>query len=440
MANYISNYAGAEIDAAIAAEGDRTYTEQNYVTDDETLTESVDAIDVALKAANNLVSTLSASLNNPIKRYGFRRTKAESNPATRITYLYDAVGLTPAYMDFAGGAFNYGSWETFVNEVQRPVMLKTDGTVDYELSRTDFTKKRDGITASDVSNTAYVGNAMIEFRKYKWVYQYEDANYEYFICCNVQYDANYKAYAFQNANTNIKDAFYWGAFKGIYSTNLRSIADQTVMYNQTRNTEVSRATGNGAGYYTIYKSGWDYIGNLLTLISKSDNSQTSFGGGKYTASSTVTGTTKSLPQFMGYNNATSDVKVFGIEGFWGNFWESMAGMILDTTIKTKLTPPYNFDATGYADTTITPSGTSGSYANTAKIDSEMGYVPKTANGSATTYYCDGLSFDNAKVCYALVSGYWNVGFPAGMRCIVVTAITSDTAPSIGSRLSYLNAL
>ena len=90
-------------------------------------------------------------------------------------------------MNFGTG-FSYGSWETFVNEVQRPVMLKTDGTVDYELSRTDFTKKVDGITASDVATTGYDGNAMIEFRKYKWVYQYEDATYEYFICSNAQYD------------------------------------------------------------------------------------------------------------------------------------------------------------------------------------------------------------------------------------------------------------
>ena len=43
------------------------------------------------------------------------------------------------------------------------------------------------------------------------------------------------------------------------------------MVNQTRNTEVSYATAIGTGYYTIYKSGWDFINDLLTLISKSDN-------------------------------------------------------------------------------------------------------------------------------------------------------------------------
>jgi len=375
------------------------------------------------------------------KRYGFMRTKTESNAATRITYLYDAVGLTPAYMDFAGGAFNYGGWEAFVNEVQRPVMLKTDGTVDYELSRADFTKKIDG-SASDISDTAYAGNAMIEFKKYKWVYQYEDANYEYFICSNVKWDANYKAYAFQNANANIKDTFYWGAFKGIYSTHLRSIADQAVMSGQTRNVEVSRATDNGAGYYTIYKSGWDYIGNLLTLISKSDNSQVSFGSGRSKSTNTTaiaTGTLKTLPQFIGYNDETSDVKVFGIEGFWGNVWEGMAGLILATTIKTKLTPPYNFDATGYTDTTITPSGTNGGYVNTAKVDSEMGFIPKTASGSGTTYYCDGLYFNTSQVDYALVGGTWYYGLLVGSHCAALHALASITDTHFGSRLSFLSA-
>jgi hypothetical protein len=158
--------------------------------------------------------------------------------------------MTPAYMDFTSGNFNYGSWETFVNEVSRPVMLKIDGTVDYELSRNDMTKKVDGVTASDVSNTAYAGNAMIEFRKYKWVKRYEDATYEYVIFSNGNYDGTYNAYAHTDLNGVVKDEFYWGAFKGSnVSSKLRSVADQTVMVSQTRNTEVSYATANGSGYY-----------------------------------------------------------------------------------------------------------------------------------------------------------------------------------------------
>lgn len=377
-----------------------------------------------------------------IKRYGFRRDRSNSDPAARITYLYDAVGLTPAYMNMGTGNFDNGSWSTFIADVSRPVMLKTDGTVDYELSRTDFTKKSDGVTASDVSNTAYGGNVMIEFRKYRWVYRYSDAQYDYVIFSNAQYDSNYKAYAHTNANGNVQSAFYWGAFKGSnVSSKLRSIADQSVMVSQTRNTEVSYAQANGSGYYTIYKSGWDFIGDLLTLISKSDNSQGRFGTGRSKTTNTTaiaTGTLKAFPMFKGYTDETSDVKVFGIEGFWGNVWEGMAGLILNSGIKTKMTPNYNFDGTGYTATGITPSGTSGGYVSTAQSITDQGYVPSVASGSGTTYYCDGLWYNNAQVDYARVGGDWGGGLLGGSRCVDLSHLASNTNTTIGSRLSFLN--
>ena len=44
------------------------------------------------------------------KRYGMRINLLDSNPATRVKYLYVAVGMTPAGMNFAGGGFDYGDW------------------------------------------------------------------------------------------------------------------------------------------------------------------------------------------------------------------------------------------------------------------------------------------------------------------------------------------
>ena len=205
-------------------------------------------------------------------RYGFKRTKAEASPTGRIEYLFDAVGVEPAYMDFDNDKFEYGGWENFINQVARPVMLKYDGTVDYELDHDNQSLKLDG-TASDISNTSYGGNAMVEFREFKWVKRYEDTNYEYVIFSDVQFDDEYTAYAHTNENGEIKDAFYWGMFKGTnVNGTLRSMGTGSPMVSQTRNTEVSYAKNNGSGYYTIYKSGWDFISDLLTLISKSDNS------------------------------------------------------------------------------------------------------------------------------------------------------------------------
>ena len=43
-----------------------------------------------------------------IKRYGVKINKNDSNPANRVTYLYDAVGLNPAKMNYSSSAFDYG--------------------------------------------------------------------------------------------------------------------------------------------------------------------------------------------------------------------------------------------------------------------------------------------------------------------------------------------
>lgn len=376
-------------------------------------------------------------------RYGFRRSKNNSSPAGRIEYLFDAVDKTPAAMGLNTGTFDFGDWEDFVYKVARPVMLKTNGTVDYELDPDNQTLRKDNGLSSDVSNTSYNGNAMVEFFGFKWVKRYEDASYEYVIFSDVQFDEDYHAYAHTGADGKVKDAFYWGMFKGTnVSSKLRSIGTGSVMVSQTRNTEVTYAMGNGDQYYTIYKSGWDYIADLLTLISKSDNSQAAFGSGRSLSSNSAAiavGTLKDKGPFWGSSNGTSDVKVFWIEGFWGNVWEGMAGLILagSAGIKVKMTPPYNFDGTDYEATNIVPSGTSGGYVNLASVSDKYGYVPKVASGSETTYMCDGLWFNNSQTDYALVGGSWNGAGLCGSRYVFLYALASRTNAYVGSRLSYL---
>ena len=102
-----------------------------------------------------------------------------------------------------------------------------------------------------------------------------------------------------------------------------------------------------------------------------------------------------------------------------------------------MTPPYNFNAAGYTATGVVPSGTSGGYVDTASVTKESGYVPKTANGSETTYYCDGLWFNNGQVDYALVGGQWTDAGKCGSRFVFLTYLASLTDTSLGSRLSFL---
>ena len=259
----------------------------------------------------------------------------------------------------------------------------------------------------------------------------------------MQFDSSYHAYAHTDGEGNIKDAFYWGMFKGYYTGDkMRSIGTGAVMVKTTRQQEIDRAIANGDGYYTIYKSGHDYIDDLLTLISKSDDSQTAFGKGISLASNaaaSANGTLKNKSAFFGHTNGTTDVKVFFIEGYWGNVWEGMAGLILDGAngIKTKMVPPYNITGSGYHATGVVPSGTSGGFINTHSTTDADGFVPKTANGSETTYVCDGLWFNNGRVGYALVGGSGNSAGLCGARYVSLSSLASGTTATFGSRLSYI---
>ena len=89
------------------------------------------------KILTNQDKILDVLEENTPKRYGYRIKLDESNPDTRVEYLYDAVGLEPAHMDFESGTFKYGGWgdKWFVTK-NYPVVLNRDGSEAYRLRTT----------------------------------------------------------------------------------------------------------------------------------------------------------------------------------------------------------------------------------------------------------------------------------------------------------------
>ncbi|MEG1724454.1 MAG: hypothetical protein RR313_03600, partial [Anaerovoracaceae bacterium] len=144
--------------------------------------------------------------------YGYRITKANSDPYTRVEYTENSIGKTPSKMNYGTNTWEWGGWEPFIKEFFRPCMLNYNGTVAYYLDQNDQTKKADG-SPSDISNTSFGGNAMVEVKKL-YTYEYEDATYSYHIVSDQKIDANYVAYPFTNASGVEKDFAYFPMFEG----------------------------------------------------------------------------------------------------------------------------------------------------------------------------------------------------------------------------------
>lgn len=337
-------------------------------------------------------------------RYGFRIKKDESDPYGRVEYLYDAVGLTPAKMDFANGKFNYGSWadKWFVTK-NKPCMLKSNGKVDYYLNPNNYAYKEDG-TSSDVANTAYDGNAMAQI-PLCYVNRYEKDGYEYEIISDIKYDDNYKAYAHTRADGSIADFFYYSMFGGSGgSTKMRSLSGQTLASSLTAEQEINACKANGSNWYIHTWSQRSLIRTLLILIAKTTDLQSAFGIGNCRSGSSgsvlQSGTLKDKGQFFGYNNSSSNqVKVFHIEKFWGDQWDRTAGLIYNNgNIHVKMTPEgdgYRInDIVGYTNTGVSLTGSSSGYISKCTC-TEYGIIPTEVSGSSSTYYADGSWFDGS---------------------------------------------
>ena len=239
------------------------------------------------------------------KIYGFHINSSEDDPEACVTYLEQAVGMTPCKMDYTNDKFIWGSWkDTFF--MPRPCMLRQDGIVDFYLDPDDYTKREDGITPSHVdhlgnielsatSTAAYAiddylvydgklwqvtaaiaigdtlvdgtnisevvnapdvnDNAMIEWGRdgkkiwYKIVPDSGDATSASIYISDKKVDSDYRAWSFYNYAGEIVDHFYTPCYNGTLDKNgkLRSISGMTydkLCQSKTTTQEVTAAELN----------------------------------------------------------------------------------------------------------------------------------------------------------------------------------------------------
>lgn len=429
----------------LAADNDSTY--QPYAKTNQQLTAEINELE---KAADGLI-------------YGFQINGSESDPAAAVTYLEDAVGMTPAHMDFSTGKFDYGSWENAFF-MPRPCMLKSDGTVDYYLNPDNYALKEDG-TASDIANTAYAGNAMMEWGRnghkiWLKILPTGDGSSAKVYISNHRADSKFFDYPFHNCKSESVEHFYTPIYNGsVINSTMRSLSGQTVSKTLAGTAEITAAKANNPSTDELWNiecfADRLLINMLLILMGKSLNTQAVFGQGLNSGGSEAindgftTGVHNAKGLFYGTNDGTAStytnaIKIFGMENYYGFQWRRTNGLILNNgATKYKLTygtedgssaTGYNTDGTNYKDAGVTPSGTSGNYISKAKF-TEDGMFSDTMSGSASTYYCDATWFNNAAVTFALFGGTSNTGAKVGAFSLVLTYAVSAAHWYFGAALS-----
>ena len=382
-----------------------------YLADKETL-------DSTHANTNAILAALEESGGEHKKavRYGIKINKSDSGKKSRVTYLYDAVGMTPAAMNYTDGTFNYGSWGNveFVKN-NYPCMVKFDGTEDYKLLATNYALKADGTTASDAANVDYAGNAMAAFMG-GWLCQYETATDEYIIWSNVKYDAEYNAYHRTGKDGTLNAGFY----RHIYTPSLvenvaRSLSGCQTIGDMTaeQENEACKANGDKWGMSSWWE--WNYIICLLKIMAKTDDLQTAYGiGNSRTGQPATTGTLNDKGQFYGTSDFRTQVKVFHTEALWGDKWERLTKLICADGIVKVL--PYgepNFTGEGYTDV-YRYMWNDWRYGYVDKtVMTPYGRLPISFNGTSHKYAADGGAVDTEIVAVPLVGGNCNNGLNCG---------------------------
>ena len=267
--------------------------------------------------------------------------------------------------------------------------------------------------SSDISNSNFDGNAMMEWPLI-W-YKFEAGSQDgegYFYCSDQQVDESYKCWCNYDANNNIIPHFYTAIYNGTGISKMRSLSGYTLtndngMGSVSLTDELTRARANNTTaadeWYIDVWSDRQLISALLVLMGKSLDVQSVFGkgqinGGETAQQNVTTGALDDKGLFYGSTtDGTIPIKVFGMENWWGTTARMTAGLIGASdgylykltygTADGSIATGYNNTGTGYKKKQMTrPSVSQG--VITKMLFGEFGYLPMAAEGTDNVYYTD----------------------------------------------------
>ena len=364
--------------------------------------------------------------------YGFTINEAESNSVASVTY-------TDGSTSFTKGSSSWDTSPLFANI--KPCLFK-DGTVVGYLQRNDYTKFENGTAADITSGSA--GDVMVEIPKMAY-YMEKSGDV---ITCKVligdvdakTIDAKYSYLPFSRAAEGDRDKIYIGAYLGYdLSSKLRSLSGKTPTPNQTIGAFRTLAQANGTGYQQLPFYQLTLLQILYIMKYGSLNSQTALGRGYVdgNAAAITTGGTNVKGFCFGETTGKLQMKIFGIEDFWGNLRQWIDGLYCNASWAILTTyKAFNDTGSGYLFSNSSGnSGDTGGYMTKAQGGTQTGFNIKTGAGSETTYFADDAYLSAG--CLSSFGGSWTAASGAGAFRLGVSYSASDAYSNIGARLCYI---
>lgn len=381
------------------------------------------------------VSCVSLGINQSTKKYpiyGVAVDESNSNPETSVTYIEDAVGITPA------NPTSYGGWiDKFVFKKNRIVGFK-NGKVVKEIKKDNKTQYIDG---SSVTTDVDV---MTEIPKIYWKFDTIEKGYELRVSEGEFEGAD--CYAHKVGGVE-KDFIYVGTYLGYNEGGkLRSISGVSPTVSQTIGKFREQAQAVGGGYQQFNWFTLILLQSLYLLTFKNRNSQSALGtgvckgvlqGGIHQDIVVNTGGTNAKGMLYGSQNKREQICFLGIEDFYGNAWQFVDGIYCDGNFNIKVSKDnkiFNDNGNGFKDLAKTQF-LNGGFGSKVTHTNQTGFFPAELNGSTTTHYCD-FFFVLANCC-AGFGGAVNNDLRTGAFELELNMKSSTFSTIISSRLVYL---
>ena len=129
-------------------------------------------------------------------------------------------------------------------------------------------------------------------------------------------------------------------------------------------------------------------------------------------------------------------KIFGIEDFWGNYYQFIDGLFCDANFNI-LIGDNNFNDTGNGYVNYGKGATANinGYIKNVQGGTETGFIAKDGTGSNTTFYSDYASLYSGRLPY--FGGSRSDGSSAGSFRLIVTQAAGVSDVGMASRACFV---